>query len=310
LSPYKCNWNESGIVIIGTFNNSASFSLPPENRKKKINPYNGEKLRTALSDLFHNVFLFSVNDEVVHTGFESMGHYLICIGCYKKKNSMKNKKNTVYIKKDIKKNSSTCSEIYLGKFLSYLFTNTPRRILYSMSYYKFASSIIGKRKRILDVGCGEGLGTWLLAVECGYARGIDLDLDSIKVAQKNWIDGIISFECSNFLNIEEIKWDAIVNFDVIEHMIPENVPDFFKKTVNCLSHDGITIIGTPNITSDQYANPVTRAGHINLYSAERLEKEMREYFHQVFIFAANDEIIHTGFFPMANYLIAIGCHKY
>ena len=34
---------------------------------------------------FENVFLFSMNDEVVHTGFSPMAHYLFVICCQKKK---------------------------------------------------------------------------------------------------------------------------------------------------------------------------------------------------------------------------------
>ena len=32
-----------------------------------------------LEKYFKNVFLFSMNDEVVHTGFSKMAHYLICL---------------------------------------------------------------------------------------------------------------------------------------------------------------------------------------------------------------------------------------
>ena len=37
-----------------------------------------------------------------------------------------------------------------------------------------------------------------------------------------------------------------------------------------------------------------------------LEKEMREHFWHVFMFAAHDEVIHTGFLPLAHYLISVG----
>ena len=34
---------------------------------------------------FHNVFLFSMNDEVVHTGFSPMAHYLLALCCTKRR---------------------------------------------------------------------------------------------------------------------------------------------------------------------------------------------------------------------------------
>lgn len=201
-------------------------------------------------------------------------------------------------------------QISFGSYLSYEFTNTPRRILYSISYYKFAAKMIGRNKRVLDVGCGEGLGTWLLAVECGQAKGIDIDCDAIEIGKRNWKDPKISFECADFLSIkEEGEYDAVVSFDVIEHILPKNVPLFFHKIVTSLTHYGIAVIGTPNITSQQYASPVTKAGHVNVYSWERLEYEMKQHFVHVFMFGANDEVVHTGFLPMAHYLIGLGCRK-
>ena len=100
-----------------------------------------------------------------------------------------------------------------------------------------------------------------------------------------------------------------MSFDVLEHILAENTPAFWQKIVDSLEHDGIAIIGTPNISSEQYASPITKKGHVNLYSGERLRAEMERYFKQVFVFGANDEIVHTGFLPMAHYLIAIGCQK-
>jgi hypothetical protein len=37
--------------------------------------------RRLTQKYFHNVFMFSMNDEVVHTGYHKMAHYLVAIGC-------------------------------------------------------------------------------------------------------------------------------------------------------------------------------------------------------------------------------------
>lgn len=194
--------------------------------------------------------------------------------------------------------------------MAYWYYQSPRRLLHCLSYYKFTSKLIGSGKRVLDVGCGEGIGTWLLAVENGFAQGVDLDADAVACAMNNFgHDPRIRFSCEDFFTMPPATWDAVVNFDVIEHILPQNVGLFWDKLTERLTHDGILVVGTPNITSDQYANPITRAGHVNLYSGERLEAEMRERFHHVFLFAANDEVVHTGFLPMTHYLLAVGCRK-
>jgi hypothetical protein len=34
-----------------------------------------------LQEFFHNVFIFCMNDEVLHTGFHKMAHYIFALGC-------------------------------------------------------------------------------------------------------------------------------------------------------------------------------------------------------------------------------------
>jgi len=198
--------------------------------------------------------------------------------------------------------------VRLGRYVSYWFDNTPRRALYSLSYYKFASKLIGPGKRVLDIGCSEGLGTWLLAAECGSARGVDLDDQAIEVARSNWeSDDRIEFACEDFLARDQGRFDAVVNFDVIEHVYPEHAEDFLARLRDSLAHDGVAVIGTPSEEGQRYASPVSREGHVNTYTGERLEAAMREHFEHVFMFGANDEVVHTGFLPMAHYLLAVGC---
>ncbi len=201
--------------------------------------------------------------------------------------------------------------VSLGAMHAYHMARTPRRLLYTLSYYKFAAKMIGKGAdgngaRVLDIGCGEGLGAWLIAAECGYAKGVDFDSDLIATARQNWPADRACFDCADVLTMQPQPFDAVVNFDVIEHILPENAAVFLAAMAANLSPFGIAIVGTPNITSRPYASAVTNAGHVNLYDADRLESEMRQHFKQVFMFGANDEVIHTGFAPMCHYLIAIG----
>jgi len=199
--------------------------------------------------------------------------------------------------------------VYFGRHFSYWWNNTPRNVLNYMSHYKFAGKMIGSGKRVLDIGCAEGLGTWLLALECGYAKGIDLDDQAINLGKGNWNDTRISFECVDVLKMKPEKYDAIVSFDVIEHILPKNVDIFMRGIVGNLSENGVSVIGTPSLAGQSYASEVSRAGYENVYSAETLEEEMLKYFEHVFLFCANDEVIHAGFTQMAYYYITIGCKK-
>ena len=210
---------------------------------------------------------------------------------------------------DVKKSMGEKLLVF-GRQVGSWFHHSPGRLLDSMAYYKFASKLIGPGKRVLDIGCGEGLGTWLLAVENGFAHGVELDTDAVACARRNFgHDPRIAFSNEDFLQMAAAQWDAIVCFDVIERVLPQNGEGFWGRIAGSLKHDGIAVVGTPNITSDQFASPMTRAGRVNLYSGERLDQELTQFFHHAFVFAANDEVVHTGFLPLAQYLIAVGCRK-
>lgn len=201
-------------------------------------------------------------------------------------------------------------EISLGSYLSHTVYKTPRRLLHSLSYYKFAAKLIGQQKRVLDIGCNEGLGTWLLGKECGFAKGIDFDQEAIHTATVNFPDPQVEFSVGDILQEPtDGSWDAIVNFDVIEHIYPAHSEQFMESTKNHVTNEGLVIIGTPSLISQQFASEISKKGHVNLYSPERLEATLRQHFEYVFVFAANDEIVHTGYLQLAHYLIGIGSKK-
>jgi SAM-dependent methyltransferase len=198
--------------------------------------------------------------------------------------------------------------VEFGQHIGYWLHQTPRRMLHSTSYYKFAAKMIGRPRRVLDIGCGEGLGTWLLAVECGAAVGADLDADAIACARRAWTDPRIGFRLGDaFEAAAGESWDAVVSFDVIEHVEPARADAFLDGVAGLLDPSGVAIVGTPNETSARYASAVTNAGHVNLYSGERLLAALRERFRFAFLFGANDEVVHTGFTPMAHYLLVLAC---
>ena len=47
-----------------------------------VNCKSGPELQATLSRYFANVVVFSMNDEVIHTGYQKMSHYLmaLCFG--------------------------------------------------------------------------------------------------------------------------------------------------------------------------------------------------------------------------------------
>ena len=69
------------------------------------------------------------------------------------------------------------------------------------------------------------------------------------------------------------------------------------------------IVGIPSIESQKYASKQSKEGHVNCKNGEEFRSVMLEYFENVFMFSMNDEVVHTGYFGMSHYLIAVACGK-
>ena len=50
-----------------------------------INCKSKKELKSLLLKYFNNVYMFSMNDEVVHTGFDKMSHYIFALANSKKR---------------------------------------------------------------------------------------------------------------------------------------------------------------------------------------------------------------------------------
>lgn len=200
-------------------------------------------------------------------------------------------------------------QFHIGPYYSYQLSQTPRHVLFSLSRYKFALKLIGDQKKILELGCNEGLGTYYLSEFADNVTGIDFDEEAIMWAKENLESTKLTFIHDNFLEKKYGEFDAIVTYDVVEHIYQNNEDLFFKTILTNLNDYGILIIGTPNIECSKYSNQEIAGAHVNMYSGDRLVKTLQRYFNNVFLFSQNDEIIHTGFFHTANYLICLCCSK-
>lgn len=70
----------TGILIIGSPSIHASQYASPQSEAAHINLKSHATLRALMEGYFDNVFMFGMNDEVVHTGYAPMCHYIWAIG--------------------------------------------------------------------------------------------------------------------------------------------------------------------------------------------------------------------------------------
>jgi predicted nicotinamide N-methyase len=187
--------------------------------------------------------------------------------------------------------------VRLGSHWSERFYRDPKQLGFVLSRYKFAAKMACKNARVLELGSKSGIGAPILAETAQSYTGVDRDLSAIQTAAANLKDPKFIFIQDDFLGKTYGQFEAIVGLDVID---PSQADLFFQTILKNLAPNGICVIGTPNITSPEEAVKVSR------FSFEEFKKTMQRYFHQVFPFGMNDEILHTGFGGMAHYLINVG----
>ena len=81
LSNIVKSMHESGTLIIGTPTIQSQLYASKISKDGHINCKDYKELKDLLKKYFKNVFIFSMNDEVIHTGFSKMAHYMMAICC-------------------------------------------------------------------------------------------------------------------------------------------------------------------------------------------------------------------------------------
>jgi 2-polyprenyl-3-methyl-5-hydroxy-6-metoxy-1,4-benzoquinol methylase len=81
ISNICSSLTETGVLIIGTPSLESQAFASPQSKEGHVNCKTGPGLKSVLGKYFANVFMFSMNDEVVHTGYQKMSHYLIAVCC-------------------------------------------------------------------------------------------------------------------------------------------------------------------------------------------------------------------------------------
>jgi 2-polyprenyl-3-methyl-5-hydroxy-6-metoxy-1,4-benzoquinol methylase len=72
---------DEGTLIVGSPSLASQVYASPASKEGHINCKTAGGLKALLNAHFANVFVFSMNDEVVHTGFYQMAHYYFALCC-------------------------------------------------------------------------------------------------------------------------------------------------------------------------------------------------------------------------------------
>jgi len=197
----------------------------------------------------------------------------------------------------------------LGPYFSKQVKDQTRHLLFVLARYKFAARLLpeGRPLKVLELGCNEGMGGLMLIERGHQLTALDFDTAAIESAKRTFGDTGIDWRCEDFLGKTYGAHDAVVSIDVIEHIDPALEDRYMETVAGNLHEHGFAVIGTPNDSASKFASNASQIGHVNLFTHDRLSALMNRYFHQSFLFGVNDEVVHTGFYPMSHYLMALGC---
>jgi len=195
----------------------------------------------------------------------------------------------------------------LGLMNNQVWHDDPRRLVFTLARYKFVSKMLSGKARVLEVGCGDAFASRIVKQEVKELSVIDFDsLFVADIRDREDPDWPIHSAVHDMLSGPYTgTFDAIYSMDVLEHIQPAQEDLFLRNVLASLDDDGILIVGMPSLESQAYASPQSKEGHVNCKSGKDFRTAMERYFKNVFMFSMNDEVVHTGFFPMAHYLVAI-----
>jgi 2-polyprenyl-3-methyl-5-hydroxy-6-metoxy-1,4-benzoquinol methylase len=81
LGNVMCSLRPAGVCIIGTPSLESQAYASKYSKLGHVNCKTQSDLRQTMRQFFANVFMFSMNDEVVHTGYGKMSHYNMALCC-------------------------------------------------------------------------------------------------------------------------------------------------------------------------------------------------------------------------------------
>ena len=186
----------------------------------------------------------------------------------------------------------------------------PRRTVFTLARYKFVSKMLAGRKKVLEIGCADAFGTRIVQQSVGHVTAVDFDpifvADALERMNPHWPFEVFVHDL--LAGPVPGRYDALYALDVLEHIAPDREDLFLRNAVAALEPTGVAIFGMPSLESQAYASPQSKAGHVNCKTGEALKETLEKYFHTVFVFSMNDEVVHTGYFRMAHYLIGVCSH--
>ena len=162
--------------------------------------------------------------------------------------------------------------------------------------YYAAAGLVGN-KNVLDIACGEGYGTALLAAKAASVTGVDIDTTTIEWAQEKYGN---SYPQLQFLQGSAAaipclgnRFDIVMSFETIEHLDQSTQVLFMNEIKRVLKPGGLLLMSTPD--KENYTD---RYGHSNPF-------HLHEFYRDEFADFIKSNFLHTLLFEQGYEVISI-----
>jgi GT2 family glycosyltransferase/ubiquinone/menaquinone biosynthesis C-methylase UbiE/glycosyltransferase involved in cell wall biosynthesis len=146
---------------------------------------------------------------------------------------------------------------------------------------------------VLDIACGEGYGTALLAENAKKVYGVDIDNTCIEHAKQKYQNDNIEFLLGNVTRIplKENSVDVVISYETIEHLDKKIQDAFLKEVKRILKKNGKLVISTPDKTNYSERYSQQNKFHLKEFSKEEFSSFLINYFKNVATLGQRYEII-------------------
>ena len=112
--------------------------------------------------------------------------------------------------------------------------------------YRFAKEFV-RGKKVLDLGCGEGYGSFMLSEDAGFVVGVDIDPACVRHASSKYSGKSLRFVEGSITDVPTDArdlYDVIVCFEALEHI--DEHDKLMDEVKELLKPDGVFIVSTPD----------------------------------------------------------------
>jgi len=145
-----------------------------------------------------------------------------------------------------------------------------------LASYKEALKYI-EGKRVLEIGCGEGIGASVLAEAASRVVAVDYSDNALQLAREKYGSDNIEFKSMKVppLQFPDASVETVVCFQMIEHLAqPERL---IQEIARVVSHGGLALIATVNKEETPSDNPY----HLHEFTADELRELLERHFDTV-----------------------------